>query len=147
MEEKEIITKEEIAAEEAPVEVASISLYEMNKQIMKQVPVATDEEIDALIEKLHPFMKSNHSKYWMMLCAERRDYTLFNLDKTGSYHVIPTENFVEAAKDVIDCLKNRGEIIGAYQEKDKTAWELWIKINDEAFAYYLFSYDTAVLEY
>ena len=83
----------------------------------------------------------------MLLCNERKDYTLFNLNQ---YYLRKEEDikarYVEVSKDIIDCMINRGTLIDVELQEDG-AYELWVKIEDECFAYYLFPYNNGVIEY
>ena len=45
-----------------------------------------------------------------------------------------------------ECLKNRGEIRGIDITKDKGAIEIWLSIDGEAYVYYFFPYDSALVE-
>ena len=68
-------------------EVALGNLYEMNKQLMEQEPPITSTELQIAKEHLRTWLTHNFKqKYFMLLCHELRDYTLFNLDKTDSWN-------------------------------------------------------------
>jgi len=45
-------------------------------------------------------------------------------------------------------LKNRGEILSIEKDSDhmNNAWEIWIKIDDDAYAYYLFDCNDWVIQ-
>ena len=79
-------------------------------------------------------------KYWMLLCHERRDYTVFNLQGEMTVRDIN--------KDVIECLKNRG-IVLAIDEQSDGNYEIWIrdKKTKDNVIYYLFNYEFGVIEY
>ena len=129
-------------------EVALGNLYDMNKQMMEQEPLLNETEINEKSFQIAEWFLYSHpaEKYYMMLCHELRDYTLFNLDKTNAWKNMPANHCKIAAKDVIDCLKNRGQIIAMDLQPDGV-WEMWIKTTDGCFAYYFFPYGEAVLEY
>lgn len=127
-------------------EVSLGNLYDMNKQIMLNESVMTQEEIEETIKKMAPwFAKYASQHYYMLLCNERRDYTLFNIKEYDEYGVTAAQTML-AAKDVLECMVNRGELLSVDLLEDD-AWELWAKIEDECFVYYLFPYGQAVLEY
>ena len=79
-------------------------------------------------------------KYWMLLCHERRDYTVFNLQGEVTVRNIN--------KDLIDCLKNRGIVLAIDRQPDG-AYEIWIrdKKTKDNVIYYLFNYEFGVIEY
>ena len=65
----------------ATSEVTLGNLYDMNKQIMEQIPAITDAEIAEHKDTMTKwFFDKINQKYFMLLCHEQRDYTLFNLD-------------------------------------------------------------------
>ena len=79
----------------------------------------------------------------MLLCRERYDFTVFHLYENQN----PYPPAV-AASELIDVLKNRGQILSIEKDNEtmNNAWEIWLKIEDEAFAYYLFQCDDWVIQ-
>jgi hypothetical protein len=123
------------------------NLYDINKQIMAREVEISAENLQTAKEGLRAFFTHHFTeKYFMLLCTDLRDYTLFNLDKTDSWKVAKPEAIMHAADDVIECMTNRGTIL-SIEEQDDGAWELWIRNDEGCFAYYLFPYGAAVLEY
>lgn len=128
-------------------EVSLGNLYDINKQLMEQEPAMQAEELQTALEQLRAWLTHNFAhKYFMLLCHELRDYTLFNLDKTSTWKIAPPTAVYEAANDVLECMTNRGTLLVASQQEDNT-WELWVRTPEGCFAYYLFPYGSAVLEY
>ena len=124
-------------------EVSLGTLYDMNKQIMMNEAALTIEEINQKKEKLMDWIHERESqRYFMMLCNELKDYTVFNIKSNP----ITIEMVQNMANDVFECACNRGEVVGFDLQPDKV-WEIWIKVNDTIAAYYLFPYGAAVLEY
>lgn len=138
-------------ADKTPKKTAEVSLgnlYDINKQMMANEPVVTMEERASQGEHLERWLETFFpQKYFMMLCHERRDYTLFNLDKTSSWAAPAPYTISTVCKDIFECLDNRGDLISIEQQPDNT-WEFWIRtIDDQCVVYYLFPYGEAVLEY
>lgn len=128
-------------------EVSLGNLYDMNKQLMQQAEPMNEDEILYTKDLLRAWFTQNFiQKYFMLLCAERKDYTLFNLNKTNIWNIAEPMTIRHAANDVIECMNNRG-ILLSMDELEDGAWEIWIKVEDECFVYYLFPYGEAVLEY
>ena len=128
-------------------EVTLGNLYEVNKQLMEKEPALSNAEIQLTKEHLRNWFTHNFKeKYFMLLCHELRDYTLFNLDKTSTWQIAPPTTIMSAAEDVIECMTNRGTLIVA-DDQENGSWELWIRNSEGCFAYYLFPYSTAVIEY
>lgn len=115
------------------------TLYDWNKSAMEQMKGLNSTELKdkmrAVKEKLF-----NSGKYYMLLCHERRDYTVFNLLR-GARHDVPQN----ASNELKECLENRGTIL-SIDEQSGSAWEIWIRNTEGVFCYYLFPYDNAVIE-
>lgn len=122
-------------------EINAGNLYEMNKAIMQsdKIKNLTKEELNKKKRNIKTFIEEKQGTYYMLLCHEQRDYTLFNLKATSTA-------IHQAAKEVILCCMNRGEVVGIDKTDDGLAYEIWIMIDDEAYCYYLFPYDQAVIE-
>ena len=128
-------------------EVTLGNLYDVNKQLMEKEPAITDAELQLAKEHLRNWFTHNFKqKYFMLLCHELRDYTLFNLDKTDTWQIAQPTTIMSAAEDVIECMTNRGTLLVVDDQEDNS-WELWIRNSEGCFAYYLFPYSTAVIEY
>ena len=78
----------------------------------------------------------------MLLCNERKDYTVFRW-----VNISNDDDAKEIAQILVDeCLTNRGEIRGIDLTKTKDAIEIWMVVDDEAYVYYFFPYDNAIIE-
>ena len=113
------------------------TLYDVNKDLMKKENPLSPFAFREKLRKVSLVMY-NKGQYYMLLCHERRDYTLFNLQNCPSQKAIQD--------DLRDCFINRGEVLSIDKTEDNQAFEIWINI-DEAFCYYLFSYDEGVIDY
>lgn len=114
-----------------------MTLYEYSKQVVaNEVPMDPIAFNQAMLSMSLDLEKS---KYIMLLCHERRDYTLFNLNNMSD-----NKKF---ASDLAETLSNRGSLLLADKQPDG-AWEIWIRdfTTDENFAYYLFDYSNGVVE-
>ena len=116
------------------------TLYDANKSIMENKKPLTEPELAALYPKLEDWFNMIIDTYAMLLCHDRRDYTIFHLYEKEN----PNPPAV-ATKELIGCLTDRGEILSIDATPDK-AWEIWLRINKENYCYYLFRYDEAVIE-
>lgn len=117
------------------------TLYDMNKQLMSQVAKPLNHlELAAIQEKIEDWFNWNIDTYAMLLCHERRDYTIFHL-----YEKENENPPAIAAKELILCLLDRGKVLSIDENEDK-AWEIWLRINNQPYCYYLFKYDEAVIE-
>lgn len=111
------------------------NLYEFNKSAYKKEKPYDAVELGAKLTEIEPVLID--SKYWMLLCHDRRDYTMF---------VNTTVKKGKFAQELKETLMNRGLILDIEQQKDG-AFEIWIRDFDtnENFAYYLFEYGDGVV--
>ena len=116
------------------------TLYDFNKQLMSQAKGLRRIDFKDSLNQIKDFIKEKDNKYFMLLCKERSDYTVFVLFKNEDFD---RQIF---KKELSECLTNRGQILSIEKTKDKQAYEIWIKIDEEAFVYYLFPYDLGVIE-
>ena len=122
------------------MELQTNNLYYFNKQIVEKYEKPLNHlELAAAQEKLEGFFEDNCKEFAMLLCHERRDYTIFQLGTSST-----AVHF--AAREAIGCCTDRGEVYGIDKADDGIAYEIWLKIDGEIFCYYLFPYDQAVIK-
>lgn len=116
------------------------NLYDINKQLMATMPEITDAEINLITPQLEEWFNWKLDGYAMLLCRERYDFTVFHLyEKQNPY---PQK---VAVSELFELLKERGKIL-SIEKADESSWEIWIKIDEEAFAFYLFGCDEWIIE-
>lgn len=112
------------------------NLYDFNKQAYANEkpldPIAANKKYSDLQKNL----VGNYKEYWMLLCRERNDYTVFKI-KT-------IEGTVSALKE---CIANRGELLDIEFLEDGN-YEIWLRdfATKENVVYYFFDYSDAVIE-
>lgn len=120
---------------------ASLSFYEYSKQIVAQEhpmdPIIMNKKIIDLSRQMLSY------RYIMLLCHERRDYTIFNLNCASTE--MGDEELL--TKEISETLNNRGQVL-LIDEQPDGAYEIWIRDVDtqENFCYYLFNYTEGVIE-
>ena len=122
----------------------NLTVYDYNKNIMKQWPIIEGEGLDNVKQELRNYLENTPAEqYLMMLCREKNDYTLFNFYDTW--------DDAQFADDVIECFANRGlGIVNSEIIDDGVAMEIWVKQPgqmEEADLYYIFPADSMVIEY
>jgi len=119
------------------------NLYEMNKIIVKDhEPELTEGNLNSKKQIIIDYIQKCKNNYYMLLCNERKDYTVFRWsDLKSSLAPMCIANIL-----VDECLKNRGSIHGIDLTQEKDAVEIWLVIDDDAYVYYFFPYDAAVIE-
>lgn len=124
-------------------QVAIGSLYDLNKDLFKkEQSLDIKETFTKNEEEFKKFLKETNNKYYMLLCHEQRDYTLFNRIS------ISEESADEALEGLEDCVRMRGSLLSFSKTDDGLAYEIWIrnKITSEIFVYYFFPYNIGVIE-
>lgn len=124
-------------------EVTLGTLYDMNKNIVQNSEIKLSEgALNSKKEIVKNFVNKTNNYYYMLLCNERKDYTIFHID-----NICNDKKPMELSLCLIDeCLVNRGEIRGIDLTKDNGAIEIWLSIEGESYAYYFFPYDAAIVE-
>lgn len=122
----------------------NFTVYDYNKNIMKQWPVLEGEGLENVKQELRNYLENTPAEqYLMMLCKEKNDYTLFNFYDTW--------DDAQFADDVIECFENRGlGIVNSEIIDDGVAMEIWVKQPgqmEEADLYYIFPADSMIIEY
>lgn len=117
-----------------------MGLYEMNKQIINQLPDLTELDVAEKVELINNFFTGAHeSEYVMLLGKEISYYTIFHRNPDM------VETLGEAA---LECLNNIGMIKAIDTTEDLTAIECWVVPvdSDEPTCLYMFTYDIGVVE-
>ena len=121
-----------------------ITLYDFNKENMAQIDPYTKQDLEKLCNQVAEhiwgdffYKKPEDKTYWMLLCRERNDYTVFCIK----------DSMVELAEAIKDCLVNRGQVLDITKQEDGN-YEIWIRdyLTRENVVYYLFDYNSAIIE-
>ncbi len=113
----------------------NMNLYDMNKQIVVQLPNLTDTADS--IAAIDAFVADTHNTHYMLYGKEISYFTIFQ----RCFGL--TETVGEA---VVDCLKNVGVLKSIDITPDKDAFEIWVVVDDEATCLYLFPYDSGIVQ-
>lgn len=129
--------------------VPQMTLYDLNKQMVKSLPPMDEEGKQAFINNIfNSYIAKEPNKYYMLLCKELSYFTVFHKDEVN------TDNFAETVHEL---LSERGTIItaGWDNEEVKTGIEYWVSIKTpiennpdyaDIYCFYLFKYDNGVVE-
>jgi hypothetical protein len=128
-------------------EISFGNLYEINQQLMSNEAKIADDVLKNKKQELGNWIQSHYEqKYLMLLNNDLHDYTIFNLNKNNDITLRDSSVGARAADDVIECMTYRGTLLALSLQEDGV-WELWLKNAEGCFAYYLFPYGEAVIEY
>ena len=111
----------------------NMGLYDLNKQIISQLPELTDlSDKEIVIGNLHNKWNNN---YYMLYGKEISYFTLFK--------IIEPQYF---GKEVIDCLNYVGAIKAIDATEALDAVEIWVETEDGPTCLYLFPYDSGIVQ-
>ena len=111
----------------------NVGLYDINKQIISQLPVLSDlEHGKEEIRELHYHWDNT---YYMLYGKEISYFTLFFIVEETSF-----------ADEVVACLNNVGNIKAIDLTEAKDAVEIWIEDEDGPTCLYLFPYDSGLVQ-
>lgn len=123
---------------EADGDGVHMSLYELNKNIISQLPVITEEGIDTAANLISEYRVNTNNKYYALICREYGYYTMFNTrEALGELPNLST--------GVFECLSNVGEVITVNQDEGSGAIEIWVRREEDIFYFILFGYDQGVV--
>ena len=115
-----------------------MNLYDLNKQIISQMPTLDEDGINLALMIIAAYIKNTENKYYMLLCKDINYYTLFNISTTI------TEPY--ACEEVLACAGDLG-VLKSVEVNDNDAVEIWVQDEQgEAMVMYLFPYDAGVVE-
>ena len=119
------------------------TLYDFNKQAVLSQGKLSKSKIRAIEPDLEEWFNQQLDEYAMLLCRERYDFTVFHLYEKENPNPCKI-----AVTELINLLKNRGNILSIEKDTNiiNNAWEIWLEINGEAYAYYLFNCDDWVIQ-
>ena len=123
---------EELKDKELPL----MSLYDMSKQIVRNLPTRTTAaELEPLKKILRKFKKLG---YFMLMCREDNYYTVLRVRKTKN-----PDTFEDL---IIELLQEHGDIKDIDYDTDKQSLECWVQKEDDVKMFKLFAYNWGVVE-
>lgn len=123
------------------------TLYDMNKSAMLNLPPLNKRQVRSNLTKVSDYVTETNNRYYMMLCHDARDYTVFNCSSTKA------ETLEKLLYELRLCLENRG-LIYSIEKDSNGAIEIWVRgtgyceylEKDQFYVYYFFPYDAAIIE-
>lgn len=116
----------------------SMSLYELNAQIMSQIPNHNQEQLKTDINIINDFHKEVNAHYYMLMCKEQSYFTILTNTEENIYN----ETLGEA---VLACLESVGKLRAVAHSDSEI--ELWLAKDEEVMCMHLFAYDVAVVPF
>ena len=110
-----------------------MELYDMNKQIIAQLPDLTDW--DRVEEAVNAFDTNWQNTYYMMYGKEISYFTVFKIKEPIGF-----------GREFIDVVKNVGVVKSIDLTEVADAIEIWVIYNNEPTCLYLFPYDMGIVQ-
>ena len=127
-----------------------MTAYDINKQVIDQLPALTAEEIESNKDIISQFVQNTNNEYYMLLCREKNYFTLCHrvpgmnpspADNVRQYSEWPNE-LITTEDLIIECAKCLGEIKSI--ELVDGAVEIWVTDPFDTYVMYFFPYDGGV---
>lgn len=117
-------------------EISLGTLYDFNKTAISKLKPLEAIELNKKIEDIAICFLAGDS-YWMLLNKELGDYSIF---------FVESEQINWITKEIRETLQNRGSIISIDKTDDGMAYEIWIRIDNKDYVYYLFGYNYGIIK-
>ena len=116
----------------------TLSLYDLNKTVMAQMPEMTTAQKKEATELIQKYTKEATSEtYYMLLGREINYYTVFP--------VLPNNHSATPiASTVLECAADVGKVVDV-SLNDANAIEIWVKTQDDATCLVFFDYTMGVV--
>ena len=118
----------------------SMSLYEMNRQLINQLPDYNEEAWDGAKEILKEYLEKHNHSYYMLYGRELSYFTVFHKEDSAE--------FVDLFSALKTCLDSVGSV-RSFDFDGETAIEIWVKpdVASAVTCLYLFPYDDGVVTF
>ena len=127
-----------IPDDESAETTMGMSIYDVNKQIIAQLPPISEEDMVAVKRDIiRKYCDQQKAEYYMLLCRDINYYTVFRIDLKLAD---------ETVDDVlVDCANYIGAIKSIGFTEDEQALELWMTNEEDTYVAYFFPYDKGVI--
>lgn len=121
----------------------SMSLYEINQNIISQLTPYSEEQLSALEDKINDWRINNHSEnlYFMLLCNDCHYYTILN-----KVAPIGLTDFRDLGEAITQLAEESGYQIMSDDEREDR-FEIWLKNEGGTYDFILFPYDKGVVTF
>ena len=118
----------------------TMSLYEMNRQLINQLPDYNDEAWNGAKKILNEYLEKHPNSYHMIYGRELSYFTVFHKEEEAEFN-----GLFDAIKD---CLASVGSV-HSFDFDGEAAIEIWVKpdTTSDVTCLYLFPYDDGVVTY
>ena len=114
----------------------SISLCDMNKQIIAKLPDLDEKTLREKVYFINDYFKKHDNKFYLLYGKEASYFTLFAVDSSS-------EDL--AGSMVLECAQSLGKIKSITADSVSEAIEIWVTYGDSVTYLYLFPYDNGIV--
>ena len=125
-------------------EITLGNLYQANCNIMKTVKPIPEKKMKLDLANMGAWMSSfPQTRYFMLMCKERSDFTLIHLNEF---------NYLKAINEIREILEERGTLLAVDYIHGENHYECWVRQeaekpeDSEVFMFMLFDADWMVIE-
>lgn len=117
----------------------TLNNYDIHRQFFAGLPSLENNKLKTKLSSIGGWFSAKMKcKYFMLLCREQYDFTVF---------YIKDMNYAQAVEELKITLESRGEVVDILYVHGEDAYECWVKnAQGEVAMYYLFPYDWGVVE-
>ena len=118
----------------------TMSLYEMNRQLINQLPDYNEEAWNGAKEIFNEYLSKHVNAYYMLYGRELNYFTVFHKNGDGEF-----DNLFDALKACLDSVGS----IRSFDFDGEAAIEIWVKpeVASTVTCMYLFPYDDGVVTF
>ena len=116
------------------------SLYDMNRYFYSQLPDMDEKKKEELIMNIAMWFSSKPTnKFFMMLCRELNDYTIFHFEHP---------NHSKGKTELEELLKSRGSVKDIYYNHDTDTYDFWLlsSLDGQIQMYKIFMCDDFIIQ-
>ena len=116
----------------------SMTQYEMYKNLYSKVDPLDEERLAGRLNTIGNWFGAKlPNTYFMLLCRERNDYTIFKILR---------HNYYRTCQELQEVLENRGEVVDIEYVHGSDCYQCWIRKDGIVSMYMLFPCDDFVIE-
>ncbi len=116
------------------------TLYSLNRTLIARRDPMTEQDLQTKASEIGAWFSANlKNHYYMLLCRERSDYTIFRIIDAHYY---------EITQELLEVITGRGDVLAIDYSHEQGYYEIWIRIDDEEepYLFILFDCDFMVIE-
>lgn len=117
----------------------TLSNYDIQKQMYKQVPKATDIVLNTAYASIGAWFSARYEdKYFVLMNREKMDINIFHFQDS---------NYQYAKEQIKELLESRGEVVDIQFDHQNQGYDCWVKTDaDDILLYKLFDAQFMVIE-